>query len=215
MESISQSQTQPSLPWLSATIAALTLVLYIPSSPPIAQHTLLRGGSCSRRWRAHLSAQRNPRRLDPCAPRSPDAPVQLLPNTVFYEAGHALDDGERISVPNATLAALVRRNHSTFPIAFGGFVQFIVQDLDGPATAALKDLDGPAGAALQKLDGRASAGQKRDSAAAVPSRGPGRKLIGAQEAAKLATTEPNFPPPLFGRLTAVSDPRKDGGPAGY
>ncbi|CAI7895924.1 unnamed protein product, partial [Closterium sp. NIES-53] len=78
---------------------------------------------------------------------------QLLPNTVFYEAGHALDDGERISVPNATLAALVRRNHSTFPIAFGGFVQFIVQDLDGPATAALKDLDGPAGAALQKLDG--------------------------------------------------------------
>ncbi|CAI7793060.1 unnamed protein product [Closterium sp. NIES-54] len=93
--------------------------------------------------------------------------------------------------------------------------QFIVQDLDGPATAALKDLDGPAGAALQKLDGRASAGQKRDSAAAVPSRGPGRKLIGAQEAAKLATTEPNFPPPLFGRLTAVSDPRKDGGPAGY
>ncbi|CAI6001109.1 unnamed protein product [Closterium sp. NIES-64] len=130
---------------------------------------------------------------------------QLLPNTVFYEAGHALDDGERISVPNATLAALTRRNHTTFPIQFGGFVQFIVQDLDGPAVSV----------ALQKLDGPPSAEQRLDSAAAVPSHGPGRKLISDQKAAKLAMAEPNFPPPLFGQLTAVSDPRKDGGPAGY
>ncbi|CAI5950578.1 unnamed protein product [Closterium sp. NIES-64] len=138
-------------------------------------------------------------------PHTPPFSPQLLPNTVFYEAGHALDDGERISVPNATLAALTRRNHTTFPIQFGGFVQFIVQDLDGPAVSV----------ALQKLDGPPSAEQRLDSAAAVPSHGPGRKLISDQKAAKLAMAEPNFPPPLFGQLTAVSDPRKDGGPAGY
>ncbi|CAI5461697.1 unnamed protein product [Closterium sp. Yama58-4] len=129
---------------------------------------------------------------------------QLLPNTLFYEAGHALDDGERISVPNATLAALARRNHTTFPIQFGGFVQLIVQDLDGPSSAANR-------AALQTLDSAAAV----PSPVTVPSRGASRKLIAEQEAARLAIVEPNFPPLLFGRLTAVSDPRKDGGPAGY
>ncbi|CAI6008837.1 unnamed protein product [Closterium sp. NIES-65] len=192
----------------NATLAAPSHslpVFHMPLLPPYHQlfpntlfyeagHALDDGERISSQW----SIRPIPHHTPPFSP-------QLLPNTVFYEAGHALDDGERISVPNATLAALTRRNHTTFPIQFGGFVQFIVQDLDGPAVSV----------ALQKLDGPPSAEQRLDSAAAVPSHGPGRKLISDQKAAKLAMAEPNFPPPLFGQLTAVSDPRKDGGPAGY
>eukprot|EP00475_Leptophrys_vorax_P023149 TRINITY_DN31580_c0_g1_i1.p1 TRINITY_DN31580_c0_g1~~TRINITY_DN31580_c0_g1_i1.p1 ORF type:complete len:252 (-),score=4.69 TRINITY_DN31580_c0_g1_i1:244-933(-) len=176
---------------------------------------------------------------------------QLLPNMVFYEAGHALDDGERISFDGATLAALQRRGHATFPITFGGFVQMVVQDLEVPlngsgqgnqdvetlvnwsressevpveargritaegsgqvdATVAL-DLE----AVARRVQQAAASGPRvvEAAAAAVADAGVGVwRTLPSRDATSAGRPRSE---PFRGRLTAVSDPRKDGRPAGY
>lgn len=131
--------------------------------------------------------------------------VQLLPDLLFYEANHTSIHGPSIGLDSETIAALQRRGHTMFPLPYGGVAQLIVQDLEDPVGGGYVG-EGEGRRVLRGGEGQEEGVRAEDGMGVGRRDGPGTgrkigRLLG--------------PGVYRGKLTAVSDPRKDGVPAGY